>query len=182
VEVQLEEFRRADRRADLLVAMANKPGGNNATGAGLKSAKKGERPGGRKPGVPNKTTQQLKDAILEAADRLGYLEEMPVLDADGKPTGKVELMHTGKDQAVGYLMWLGKNNPTTFGGLLGRVMPLQVNLKTETKVNVKYETVEEVRAGLLERGMPLKMIEAMEAAMEPKFETQRLSKPPDQVQ
>ena len=79
-------------------------------------------------------------------------------------------------------MWLGKHNATTFGGLLGRVMPLQINQKTEVKASVKYETVEEVRAGLLERGMPLKMIEAMEAAMEPKFETQRLPKPPDQVQ
>ena len=58
----------------------------------------------------------------------------------------------------------------------------QVNAKSETKAKVKYETVEEVRAGLLERGMPLKMIEAMEAAAEPKFETQRLPKPPDQVQ
>jgi hypothetical protein len=74
------------------------------------------------------------------------------------------------------------DEPTTFGGLLGRVMPLQVNLKTEVKAKVRYETVEEVRAGLLERGFPLKMIEAMEAAAEPKFELQRLPKPPDQVQ
>ena len=29
---------------------------------------------GRKPGVPNKTTQDLKDAILESASQLGYLK------------------------------------------------------------------------------------------------------------
>jgi hypothetical protein len=61
-------------------------------------------------------------------------------------------------------------------------MPRQVNLKTEVKASVKYETVEEVRAGLLERGFSPKLIEAMESAMEPKFETQRLPKPSDQVQ
>ena len=69
-----------------------------------RSFKKGQKKtggSGRKAGTLNKTTQQLKDAILEAADRLGYLEEVPKLDEDGKPTGEVELVHTGKDKAVG---------------------------------------------------------------------------------
>jgi hypothetical protein len=48
----------------------------NATGIGLKSPKKGERRGGRKAGVPNKSTQILKDALLNAASELGFPEEV----------------------------------------------------------------------------------------------------------
>jgi hypothetical protein len=40
----------------------------NPAGTGLKPAKKGERLVGRKPGVPNRFTQDLKDAILGAAE------------------------------------------------------------------------------------------------------------------
>jgi hypothetical protein len=90
-------------------------GKSNAT-----SFKKGHTriPGaGRKPGTPNRTTQQLKDAILEAADRLGYIREEPKLDDKGKPTGEIELVHDGKDATVGYLMWLDKHNPASFAAL-----------------------------------------------------------------
>jgi hypothetical protein len=61
-------------------------GKSNAT-----SFKKGHAriPGaGRKPGTPNRTTQQLKDAILEAADRLGYIREEPKLDDITQRFGK----------------------------------------------------------------------------------------------
>ena len=57
---------------------------------------------GRKPGTPNRTTQQLKDAILEAADRLGYIREEPKLDEKGKPTGEIELVHDGKGSLRNY--------------------------------------------------------------------------------
>ena len=138
-------------------------------------------PGGRQAGTPNKFSAEIRWLIRAAAHETGYVEEVEVLDAEGKPTGKFEdkVIEEGE---LGYLKWLARYHPSQFAPLYGRVVPLEMNLKTETKVNVKYETVEEVRAGLLERGMPLKMIEAMEAAMEPKFETQRLPKPPDQVQ
>ena len=160
------------------------------------SFKKGQKKvegSGRKPGQRNIVTKDMKEALLEAASRVGFIREED-LDADGKPTGKAKAnsvwnpmgeskpIWSGEDGLVGYLTWASVYQSGHFMSQLGRVMPLQVNQKTETKVSVKYETVEEVRAGLLERGMPLKMIEAMEAAMEPKFETQRLPKPPDQVQ
>jgi hypothetical protein len=63
---------------------------------------------GRKPGVPNKTTALLKDAILEATAAAG-----------------------GKDGLVGYLTAQAKRslktNPAPYMGLLGRVMPLQIS-------------------------------------------------------
>jgi hypothetical protein len=54
---------------------------------------------------------------------------------------------------------------------LGRVMPIQVNAitRTETKPVVRYETVAERRAAMIERGWPPTVLQAMEDALEPKF-------------
>jgi hypothetical protein len=130
--------------------------------------------------VPNKFTRELKEALLQAAEDVGEVREQDILDADGKPTGRTRLVPTGKDGLIGYLRWAAVHRSNAFIAQLGRILPLQVNAKTQTKVAVKYETVEEVRAGMLERGFSPKMIEAMEAAMQPKFITQR--RPTDQVQ
>ena len=128
---------------------------------------------GRKPGTPNRTTQQLKDAILEAADRLGYIREEPKLDDKGKPTGEIELVHDGQDATVGYLMWLGKHNPASFAALLARVLPIQLNQKQkqeqEQKVTVRYETVEERRQAMIAKGWSPAAVAALEEAMDPKF-------------
>ena len=58
---------------------------------------------GRPKGVPNKTTTQLKEAILEAAALAG-----------------------GEDGLVGYLRMLAVTNSSAFSTLLGKVLPLQV--------------------------------------------------------
>jgi hypothetical protein len=55
---------------------------------------------------------------------------------------------------IGYLLWLGKHNPTSYAGLLGRVLPLQVNLKTAVKpARVEYRSVEEIKAALRAKGI-----------------------------
>jgi hypothetical protein len=58
---------------------------------------------GRPKGSPNKTTALLKDAILKAAEKAG-----------------------GKGGTVAYLTTQAKDNPTAFMGLLGKVLPMQV--------------------------------------------------------
>lgn len=63
---------------------------------------RGVKTGGRKKGVPNKTTAVLKDAILKAAELAG----------DGDMTQ--------------YLAIQAKLNPGPFMALLGKVMPLQI--------------------------------------------------------
>jgi hypothetical protein len=70
------------------------------------AAAKGAGPG-RPKGVPNKTTQALKDAILLAAEKEGE---------DGK----------GKGKLTGYLRRVAREDVKAFSGLLGRVLPLQV--------------------------------------------------------
>lgn len=68
----------------------------------------GKRPGaGRPKGSVAKTTQALKDAILEAAKLTGY---------DGK----------GKGGLVGYLQSVAETDTKAFAGLLGKVLPLTV--------------------------------------------------------
>jgi hypothetical protein len=106
---------------------------------------------GRKAGTPNKTTQDLKEAILESASMLGHLKEEAVLDKDGKPTGRTKLVHDGEGGMTGYLIWLGKNNPAAYAPLLARVLPLQVKQKVENPPKVVYATVEETRAALIAR-------------------------------
>ena len=63
---------------------------------------------GRPQGAKNVITTQVKDAIVEAASRLG---------SDGR----------GKDGLVGYLMAMGRDPATrgSFAALLGRVIPYQ---------------------------------------------------------
>ncbi|MCR9195056.1 MAG: hypothetical protein NXH88_10005 [Hyphomonas sp.] len=74
----------------------------------------GPRPG-RPKGSPNKTTALLKDAILQAAEKAG-----------------------DKDGMVGYLKKQADKNPTAFMGLLGKVLPMQVQGSGE---NGEFETV-----------------------------------------
>lgn len=71
--------------------------------------KKGQsgNPQGRRRGAGNKTTTQLKDAILKAAELTGL---------DDK----------GTDGLIGYLQRVASKDLKAFSGLLGKVLPIQV--------------------------------------------------------
>ncbi|MCW1958145.1 MAG: hypothetical protein KIH64_006285 [Mycobacterium sp.] len=65
-----------------------------------KSTRGGKRPGaGRKKGVPNKLTSELKEMILQALDGAGGVE---------------------------YLQGVARSHPGPFLALVGKVLPLQV--------------------------------------------------------
>lgn len=75
------------------------------------SKRGGARPGaGRKKGVPNKLTTQLKDMILQALD-------------EAHPKG-----------SIAYLKEQASLNPTAFMTLVGKVLPLQVNAEHSGEV------------------------------------------------
>lgn len=63
---------------------------------------------GRPKGAPNKTTTTLKEAILAAAAEHGEDD-------------------TGRDGLKGYLRKVAREDTKAFAGLLGRVLPLDVN-------------------------------------------------------
>ena len=76
--------------------------------------------GGRKCGIPNKTTALLKDAILEAAQQAGG-------DTDG---------------LVAYLKKQAEEKPGPFMGLLGKVLPLQpVGSVDDEPINISINFV-----------------------------------------
>jgi len=61
----------------------------------------GEKTGGRKKGVTNKDTAQLRDMILKALDKAGNDE---------------------------YLYTQSQENPVAFMGLIGKILPKQVDV------------------------------------------------------
>ena len=109
----------------------------NPTGKGLKPNKPGERRGGRQAGA-----RDLRTLVREAAEETGLIERVPVLDKEGKPTGRYEFRY-GAEGEKGYLKWVARNHPGHFMALYGKLLPLEVNQKVEEKPVVRYETVEE---------------------------------------
>lgn len=75
---------------------------------------------GRTPGIPNKTTALLKDAILKAAENAGN--------------------EIGKDGLVSYLQEQATENPGPFMALLGKVLPMQVTGDGGGAVQITIET------------------------------------------
>ena len=77
--------------------------------------KKGDpKRGGRVKGTPNRTTVELKAAILEAATKAG-----------------------GKGKLVGYLTRMALEQPAAFMTLLGKVLPLQVSGESGGPITVE---------------------------------------------
>jgi hypothetical protein len=90
--------------------------------------------GGRKLGTPNKTTRELQEAVIEAAQRVGS-------DLNGK------------DGLVGYLMRVGRTDSKAFGTLLRAVLPLRV--KYEMMEDTSSWTLEDYEADFRRREIPM---------------------------
>ena len=93
-----------------------------------------------------------------AATEVGEIERIAVLDEYGKPTGQYEYEYTGHDGLIGYLRWAAVYRSASFIALLGRVLPTQLNTKTERSLKVTYKTEEETRAAMRERGVEPSMV------------------------
>jgi hypothetical protein len=90
------------------VAASVKKTGNNLKGPGP----------GRPKGVPNKTTLEIKTAIIEAFEKAG---------------------------GVDYLVALAKDDPRTFCALVGKVIPLQVTGDPDNPVGITFQTIYEAK-------------------------------------
>jgi len=111
----------------------------------LPPIQKGEHRG-RKKGTPNVMTRVLKEAIILAGENIGNkLADMSKEERKG---------------LVSYFEWAAEKHPAAFLGLLGRIMPMQVE-KTEKEIDVPYKTVEEVKQALRDRGLPVERIYPM---------------------
>jgi len=98
--------------------------------------------GGRKMGSVNKTPRLLKEAIMLAAELEGSNEN-------------------GKDKLVGFLRKVAREHLRSFVMLLGRVLPLQVETKSDMRVEVTYRSIEEVRRELQARGISMEAVASL---------------------
>jgi hypothetical protein len=101
-----------------------------------------EKTGGRRAGVQNKYPRLLKEAVMIAAE----LEGM-----DGR----------GKDQLVGFLRFVAREDLRAFCSLLGRVIPYQIETKNDQRVQVTYKSVADVRAEMAERGISIELVQKL---------------------
>jgi hypothetical protein len=81
---------------------------------------KGKAGPGRPKGLPNKSTTTLKEAILAAAGEHGEDD-------------------AGKDGLKGYLRKVAREDVKAFAGLLGRVLPLDVNASGSFTVTISRD-------------------------------------------
>jgi hypothetical protein len=109
---------------------------------------KGNKQASKKLGQPHFMSRDIRTLIREAAEEVGFIERVPVLDEAGKPTGRYEQKY-GK---------VGE----------GKLIPFDVNTKVEEKTVVRYETVEERRAAMIAKGWSPATLAALEA---PPFDT-----------
>jgi hypothetical protein len=101
---------------------------------------KGERhPGsGRKAGTPNRISMTQKLAMLWAAEHSD---------------------HSSDHTLQGFYLHIANAFPQDHARNLNRILPLQVDARHEIRQKVVYKTSAEVIAGMLERGMPQKVID-----------------------
>jgi hypothetical protein len=118
----------------------------NAKGGPLFAKGNEANKGGRPKGVPNKLTTLLKDAIVKAAEELG---EMQPVGRNGHRVWK-----RGKGGLLGYLTWLGANEPRAFATLLGKVIPLHV-IGELNHNHREFRTKDQVLEELQNRGIPV---------------------------
>ena len=78
-----------------------------------------QKSGGRKKGVPNKTTVAVKDAILQAFDSVGGEK---------------------------YLVQVAENDPKTFCTLLGRVLPSEIAVSVTSDLEDRLEAALKYKA------------------------------------
>lgn len=101
---------------------------------------KGHKLRGRKPGQPNLKWRDIKTIIRMAAEEVGYIRRVPVLDAEGKPVEPKVWDHSllkeawvitdGKDEAGMYEAVTQRfgSFPITFRGLRGNGREVEVGI------------------------------------------------------
>jgi hypothetical protein len=94
---------------------------------------KGE--GGRKKGIPNRTTLVLKQAILKAAEAVG---------SDGNGLGGLQ----------GYLQMIAERHPREMVFLLSKVLPIQLASESDMP-QVVFRSAADVRRELDQRGIDI---------------------------
>ena len=86
----------------------------------MRPMRKGERRVGRAKGTPNKITREIKEALINAAEMS---------------------KHSASKTLEGYALYLADNKPEVFASLLGRLIPVQANVKHVGSVGASNITI-----------------------------------------
>jgi len=114
----------------------------------MRPMRKGERRVGRAKGTPNKMTREIKEALINAAEMS---------------------KHSSSKTLEGYALYLADNKPEVFASLLGRLIPVQANVKHVGSVGATNITI----------NMPLgEMINNFERRIKAACETIDVAAPP----
>ena len=98
----------------------------------------GERKGGRKKGKANVMTTVVKEALMLAIQAS---------------------KHSDNKGLVGYLTKVADERMDLMVGLIGRLLPMQINSKSETTETIIYKSPEEIRAALIAKGLPPRKVD-----------------------
>src|SRR5271170_7872230 len=124
---------------------------------------------GRPPGLVNKLTREMQDAVLAAAEELG------AIDFDKWPE---QLKGDPENSMKQFYKVLAIKELKTFGIILARMMPKFVHRTTTQKDVPVLLTEEQVLAELKEAGIPLDVIKHMHAVDVTKGDTFQLDGDP----
>ena len=138
--------RTTDHRKPLERRLGRGGSPHNSREGGVRFEKGHAKRGGRRQGVPNRLTREIKEAIVAACEQHG---------SDGKGTGGLQ----------GYLLLLAKEERPSMSMLLRAAMPLQVNATVQPIKN--YKSLDEIKAALKESGIPPVTIYQLEHYPEP---------------
>jgi hypothetical protein len=122
------------------------PVGRLRTDGGFKKGR--AKTGGRSRGAPNRVGGDLRQMIMNAAVRTGFIET----DKDGKRIA------SGKDGCEGFLMWLCLNEPRVYAGLLVRIIPYYI----APDITHRIMTTEQVEAEFKRVGLPMDIIKRLQ--------------------
>jgi hypothetical protein len=114
---------------------------------------KGAKRTGRPPGKQNVVTTLIKETAMSALAKVGTPRK--AFDRKGKFIG---WMPTGKGGLEGYFMHVACINEAAMMGLVGKILPSQINLTAVKVVKRVLRSAEEVRAELISRGVPPELI------------------------
>jgi hypothetical protein len=106
-----------------------KPGNPRPEGAGRKSGKLGQR------------TELINEAMVRATEELGFVREVKTVGENGKET--TELQYDGDGGIVGFLKWAALNHTAAFLSQFGRLIPAQMNVRTQKTVDIAYRSLEQ---------------------------------------
>jgi hypothetical protein len=121
-------------------------------GGELEPASVASKHRGRVKGTPNKVTSLIKETALSALEKVGRPRK--AFNKQGKFIG---WMPTGQGGLEGYIH-VACINESAMMGLLGKILPQQVNVKSDGTVTHVLRTTAEVREELMRRGVPQSMI------------------------